>query len=310
MIAKPKEPQPFYGTSLAHSAQGAHAAIFGAPHGTPYGGIDNRYHAASPDAFRAALQEDAAWIQHYDFDFGGRLFPGANFRAVDLGNLKTRSADGPGNREKIETLTRSILNMGAVPLLFGGDDSVPIPFLRGFAEAGPITVVQIDAHIDWRHEREGETEGFSSTMRRASEMGHIAGIVQAGARGIGSARDGEVADAEQWGARIVTSRSIHLDGSESVLRNVDENVPCVICLDLDALDPSVMPAVAYPSPGGLSFFQVTELIAGLSKTTRIAGFSMVEFVPERDHNGTAAFAASRIAAHVLGHIARQTRSEA
>jgi agmatinase len=79
----------------------------------------------------------------------------------------------------------------------------------------------------------------------------------------------------------------------------------LISLDLDVLDSSVMPAVAYPSPGGLSFMQVTNLIAGVAAKAHIAGFAMVEFVPKRDLTGTAAFTAARIATHVIGHVARQ-----
>jgi agmatinase len=194
-----------------------------------------------------------------------------------------------------------------VPVMFGGDDSVPIPFLAGFSEGPAITVLQIDAHIDWRHERDGETQGFSSTMRRASEMDHVWRIVQAGARGIGSARQQEVEDAKQWGARFVPASRIHRDGMESVLDHIEDGSDCVICLDLDALDSSVMPAVAAPSPGGLNYMQLTTLLSGLAAKARIAGLAMVEFVPKRDLTGACAYTAGRIATHALGHVARQSR---
>ena len=64
-----------------------------------------------------------------------------------------------------------------------------------------------------------------------------------------------------------------------------------------------MPAVAYPSPGGMSFLQLTDLISGIAAKARIGGFAMVEFVPKKDLNGTAAFTAGRIAMHVLHHVA-------
>ena len=54
----------------------------------------------------------------------------------------------------------------------------------------PITLVHVDAHLDWRHEVNGETEGYSSPIRRAAEMPWIDKIVQIGMRGIGSARNG------------------------------------------------------------------------------------------------------------------------
>lgn len=301
-----RKPIPaFMGTTRAKNAKGAQLAVFGAPHGSPYKTIDNRPHQGSADAFRLAVASDAAWVDHWDMDFNGRLLPDTGFAAVDLGNLATKSKDGRGNRKKIEGLTKSIVEAGAVPMMFGGDDSVPIPFLAGFAGGPPITVVQIDAHIDWRKEREGEPMGFSSTMKRASEMSHVWRIVQAGQRGPGSARAAEVEAAVGWGSRLVSCRKMHRDGVASVLAHIEPDSLCVICLDLDVMDSSVMPAVAYPSPGGLSFVQLTDLIAGIADKARIGGFAMVEFVPKRDLNGTAAYTAARVALHVLARVARQ-----
>jgi agmatinase len=294
----------FMGATPGKLGAGHTVAVFGAPHGTPYRGINNRVHEKSPDAFRRALQIDHAWIDSWDWDFDGPLFAPNNFKAVDLGNLKTTPRGGKANRKAIEEMTRHIIAHQAIPMVFGGDDSVPIAFLAGYSGAPPITVLQIDAHIDWRNEREKETHGFSSTMRRASEMPHVWRIVQAGARGLGSARAEEVEAARSWGAHIVPARQVHQGGIASVLDHIEAESDCVICLDLDALDSSIMPSVAYPSPGGLSYLQVVDLIAAVSKKARIAGFSMVEFVPGRDSQGNAAFTAARIALHVMAHIAR------
>ncbi len=292
---------PFMGSVSAQSPQGFSAAIFGAPHGTPYAGIENRVHRGAPDAFRLALHPDAEWLTHWDWDLGGPLLKHGQ-TICDLGNLKTKPKDGPGNRALIESTTRSILDVGAVPIMFGGDDSVPIPFIAAYSNQPAIVILQIDAHIDWRNDRFGENLGFSSTMRRASEHDHVWRIVQAGARGLGSAREQDVRDALNWGAHIVTSRVIHHKGIDEVLSHIPEDSDCVITLDLDALDSSQMPAVAYPSPGGLSFTQVTDLISGVATKARIAGFCMVEFVPLRDKLKTAAFTAARIAANVIGRI--------
>jgi len=302
-MAKPATP-PFIGAKKSKTPAGFDAVIFGAPHGTPYKGIDNRVHAGSPKALRAALAADAEWLDHWDFDFGGTLLEGG-FRFADLGDLATSPRDGAANRKRIEAATRRILDAGAIPIMFGGDDSTPIPFIAGFAGGPPITILQIDAHIDWRDERYGERNGFSSTMRRASEQPHVWRIVQAGARGLGSARDREVAEARQWGAHIVTARDIHRGGIEAVLAHIPEDSGCLISLDCDAIDVSQMPAVAYPSPGGLTYTQVTGLIAGVAAKARIAGFAMVEFVPAKDRDGTAAFIAARIVCNVIGRLPRR-----
>jgi agmatinase len=304
-MATPRKIPAFMGTKSARTAKAANAAVFGAPHGTPYKGIDNRIHTKAADSFRMALKDDALWLEHWDFDLDSPMLPNPEFKAVDLGNLATKPADGRGNRKLIESTTRAILKEGAVPIMFGGDDSVPIPFITAFSGGPPITILQIDAHIDWRDERYGERLGFSSTMRRASEQPHVWRIVQAGARGIGSARKAELDIAHEWGPHIITSRRIYHKGLASVLEHIEPDSDCLITLDLDVLDSSEMPAVAYPSPGGLSYVQVTDLIAGVATKAKIAGFCMVEFVPKRDLNGTAAFTAARIAGQVLGHLARQ-----
>ncbi|MCA3556595.1 arginase family protein [Aestuariivirga sp.] len=292
---------PFLGAIRAATPEGFDAAIFGAPHGTPYPEIDNSPHAGAPDAFRSALAADAEWLDHWDFDLGGpRLRHGQ--KICDLGNLKTRPRDGAHNRALIGETTRRILEAGAVPIMFGGDDSAPIPFIAAYSEQPAIVILQIDAHIDWRQERRGEAMGFSSTMRRAAEHDHVWRIVQAGARGVGSAREQEVREALAWGAHIVTAREVHHKGVAEVLRHIPEECNCVISFDCDALDAAEMPAVAYPTPGGLSYTQVTDLIAGVAAKARIAGFCMVEFVPLRDRSKTAAFTAARIAANVVGRI--------
>jgi agmatinase len=294
---------PFLGAQNASSADGFGAAIFAAPHGTPYRGIDNQVHADAANALRAALAGDAEFAQSWDFDFGGPVLGRGGFRLADIGDLPTRSADGPGNRELIAACTRAIVEAGAVPLMIGGDDSVPIPFIEAFAGEGPLTILQIDAHIDWRDERHGERLGFSNTMRRASEMAHVNTIVQVGARGIGSAREAEVRDAERWGAKLITARDVHDRGIGAALDHIPEGSRCLITLDLDALDASVMPAVAYPTPGGLTYTQVTGLIHGVAKKARIVGFDLIEFVPKRDPNGLAAFTAARILWNVIGALA-------
>ena len=128
----------------------------------------------------------------------GRSSP-APITAVDGGDLAWTEADPAANRTAIRQAVATVLARGAAPIIIGGDDSVPIPVLEAFHDRGPLTIVQIDAHIDWRDEVAGERWGLSSTMRRASEMPHVERIVQVGQRAIGSARPGDLADAEGVG---------------------------------------------------------------------------------------------------------------
>ncbi len=280
--------------------------LFGAPHGSTYPGADPSGFAGAAAAIRAASQGDVQFLDSFDFDFGGPLFAGHEPCCVDTGDLPTSVADNAGNRKLIEDKTRAILASGATPLMIGGDDSVPIPFFAGFADHGPIWILQIDAHIDWRDERFGEPLGYSSTMRRASEMPHVAGIVQAGIRGVGSARPREVETARRWGAYLVTAREIHAEGIEAALKHIPAGASVVVTLDCDGLDPSVTPGVAGRAPGGLTYQQAIGLIEGVSQRGRLAGFDLVEFYTPADVDGITALTAARLVVNAIGRIVRQT----
>ncbi len=280
------------------------AVIFGAGHGSAYPGRDS-LSASAAGAIRAASQGDAALIEHWDFDLGGPLFDGKPVSCVDVGDIATAADDNAGNRAGIEAKTREVLAVPAVPILIGGDDSVVIPFLAGFAGHGPVWVLQIDAHIDWRDELHGERHGYSSPMRRASEMKHVAGIVQVGMRGVGSAQPAEIDAAARYGSHLVTAREIHAEGVEAALRHIPDGAPVVITLDCDGLDPSLMPGVAAPTPGGLTYTQAIDLIAGVGRRATIAGFDLVELCPAADAGGLSALTAARLVVNAIGAVVRQ-----
>ena len=296
---------PFMGAASGLAFEAADAVLFGAPHGTPYLNINNEVHAAAPGALRSALAEDARWPDHWDFDLGGPLLGDGSFKLADAGNLITAPLDGPGNRAAISQATSQILAAGAIPMMIGGDDSTPIPFIEALGPAGPLTIIQVDAHIDWRQERRGEPLGYSSTMRRASEFAHVERIIQIGMRGLGSARQEEVEIARDWGAKIITARQVHSTGIDAVMAHVPGGANCMITFDCDALDPAIMPAVMAPTPGGLTYTQSIDLITAVIAKANLIAFDMIEFVPERDPDGIAAITAARIIANTIGCLARR-----
>jgi agmatinase len=279
-------------------------AIIGAPCATPYASV-GAYCAAAPAAIRTAMAEDGADIHHMDFDLGGEIFPGGVISAVDCGDIPYDEATPRSNRKRIRDTICHILDRGGAPLVFGGDDSIPIPIIQAFEGRGDLTIVQIDAHIDWRDEVDGVQMGLSSTMRRVSETPHVANIVQVGARAAGSARVSDYEDALAWGAKFITARQVHEAGIAQVLRHIPKGANVYIALDVDALDPNIVPGVIGPAPGGLTYWHVIGLIEAIAKNARIAGASLVEFVPQNDVNGIGALATARIAVNILGHLARQ-----
>jgi agmatinase len=142
-------------------------------------------------------------------------------------------------------------------------------------------------------------------MRRASELPWVRRIVQVGLRGIGGSGRSELADAKAWGARIFTARDLRLQGMATVLDAIDDDSDCLMTIDCDGLDPSVVPGVLVPQPGGLSYFDVIELMRGVASKATIVGLDVVEFVPERDVQNLGATAVARVVCNALGCIRKR-----
>ncbi|MCO5178219.1 MAG: agmatinase [Thermomicrobiales bacterium] len=285
----------------------ADIAVLGIPYGVPYGmvGVAGPCSAA-PAALRAQSLKFGygMFIEHYDFDHDGPLLGGHDVRIVDCGDALADPLDIPGNSARATAATSEIVARGAVPIMLGGDDSVPIPFFRGFEGHGPVTLIQVDAHLDFRDELDGVREGFSSPIRRASEMPWIDSIVQIGLRGVGSARPAEVQDARDNGNLLVTAGEVRRDGVAALLSRIPTEHPYLITIDLDGLDPSVAPGLSGPAPGGLSYDELAELLAGLVAQGRIAGLDIVEYAPELDVNGHTALVATRLILTLIGALTR------
>ena len=278
--------------------------LFGAPAATPYTSVGN-YCATAPDAIRRAFGWPGV-LGHHDFDIDGFLLPG-DVRARDWGNLDYSETDFASNRASIQHHVTQILDAGAVPLVLGGDDSIPIPVLAAYREHGPLTILQFDAHIDWRDEVSGETQGLSSNMRRASEMGWVENIIQVGARGIGSARAKDRQDALDWGVKFFPMREVMHNGIDPIIDSIPADANLYIALDIDVMDPAVVPAVIGPAPGGFSYWQILDILQAAADKAKIFGFNLAELMPGADIGGRGALVAARLVAMVMGLTARQRR---
>lgn len=298
--------ETFFNLPAASDAQAGSVAIFGAVHGTAYPrSIPDKPGISAPDAVRRAITEASVHVDHWDFDFDGPLLNDGALDVVDLGDVVTHHDDNAGNRAAIEAATRYIRAAGAIPLLIGGDDSAAIPFMRGFSDAETLHILQIDAHIDWRDRIGDEPLGYSSTMRRASELPFVRSMTQVGLRAVGSARREEVETAKRWGSRLVTVRQVRANGVVEIADAIPRDGALLIHIDVDALDPSICPGVNAMSPGGLWLEEVTDLIASAMTGRTLAGFSIVEFQPKADVNGMTATVVGRLICHVLGNLARK-----
>jgi agmatinase len=109
----------------------------------------------APDAIRQQSSIFSDHLDHYDFDFNDVLLADRQVRMVDCGDIDKQLNGGGQNPERITAAIRTILSRGAMPVALGTDEGGFIPVMRAYDAYGALCVVHIDAHIDWRDERDG-----------------------------------------------------------------------------------------------------------------------------------------------------------
>ena len=102
-------------------------------------------------------------------------------------------------------------------------------------------------------------------MRRASEMPWVKAMVQIGLRGIGSARRCEVDDALAFGSVFIRAREVHREGIDACMEKIPAADHYLIPIDADVFDTAIAPGVLFPSPGGLTFDEITYLVREIAR---------------------------------------------
>ena len=283
----------------------ADIAIIGIPFGDPYSmGEASNDQSNAPTHIRRFCERALRGLDRFDFDIGGKLLNDQDIKVVDCGDVIGEAKDISGNHLRSEQAVRKILNAGALPIILGGDHAIPIPVFRALENHGPITLIQVDAHIDWRDTFHGVTQGLSSVIRRASEMDHINEIYQIGLRSAGSARPEEVEAALNYGANLISDMELQDVGMQEILDRIPDKQNYYLTIDADGVDPTIMPAVAGPAPGGVNYSQMRKLIQGLVKKGKVLGMDIVEITPSKDINGITAITAGRFICNLIGSAVR------
>ena len=277
----------------------AQAVIFGVPHGKPYQITQfPNDQSRAPNALRAASSRILIDHEVIDTDMPGKNSV-SQFKIVDGGNIPLIENNIQRHYDDAERAVRYAIKKGVLPVSIGGDDGITNPVIRGLDGLNDITIIQIDAHLDWRDERFGEKDGYSSPMRRASELAHISAIHQIGIRSFGSSKTSDLEEASRWGAKIHSAQKIHADGMKSVVDSLPVGGQFFVSLDVDGLDPSVVPGTTALAPGGIMWWELVELFEGLTRKGNILGLNLVELAPQNDLNQVSMITAGRLILKLL-----------
>lgn len=227
---------------------------------------------------------------------------GEDVRIVDMGDADIVHTDTEKSHANIEFGVRKALKAGALPVVLGGDHSINIPCIRAFDDQEPFHLVQIDAHLDFVDERHGVRHGHGNPMRRAAEKDYVKGLSQIGIRNVSStAKEGYEA-AREMGSDIVSVRQFRKLGVEGMLSRIPDGERYYVTIDIDGFDPSIAPGTGTPSHGGFLYYEVLELLQGLSKRGTVIGIDLVEVAPDYDQTGSTSFLAAQILLNFIGFI--------
>jgi len=233
--------------------------------------------------------------------------PLKKLEVVDYGDVSVVPTSIEHTMTAITETASQIINTGTTLITLGGDHSIALPLLRAHAKKyGPVSLVHIDAHIDtWEAEFEAVPYSHGTPFRYALQEGLIrkGEYMQIGIRGPVS-NENDYIDARELGARIVTIHEVMEKGVTEVLKEVHEQMkgPVYVSIDIDSVDPAYAPGTGTPEVGGLSSYQLLQLVRGLHGLNLI-GFDLVEVSPPFDHGDITAILASNIAFEYLSLLA-------
>jgi agmatinase len=181
--------------------------------------------------------------------------------------------------------------------MLGGEHSISLGMVRELAKKYPhLSVLQLDAHADLRDAYQGTPYNHACVGRRISE---ICPLVQAGVRSISK----EEVDFQR-SSQVVTITDYEIKQNEGwvdkVLGHLTDDV--YLTLDLDVLDPAIMPSVGTPEPGGLSWYETIGFFRLLSQHKKIVSFDLVELSPQLG-NIAPDFLAAKLAYRIMGYVA-------
>ncbi len=237
-----------------------------------------------------AILDASPNLEFYDIETGTEVHRKGIYTAPPLaGNCSPRKLV-----EAVRNTTLNLLKEGKFPVIIGGNHSVSIGSAMAFGEFfTSLSVLQLDAHADLRQVYEGSPFNHACVMARIKEM---IPIVQVGIRSI-SADELPYADRE----RIFPAHELYLNKElyRKALSLLNENV--YITIDLDVLDPSIMPSTGTPEPGGPDYYELMNFLREVARSRNVVGFDVVELCPSPS-NKAPDFVAAKIIYQLLSYI--------
>jgi len=203
--------------------------------------------------------------------------------------------------DRVYRVVQRLIQKEKFVLLLGGEHSVSLGAVRAFKEAFPtLSVLQLDAHADLRNEYLGTRYGQASVMRRIFELCPIS---QVGVRSL-SWEEKRFLRQKKLKPFYMSDLASGAASPDKIVDSLGEDV--YITIDVDVLDPSIMPAVGTPEPDGMSWRQLSDIVQMVARHKHVVGLDLTEFCPEAGPS-SCAFLLAKLAYKLIGCAVPQER---
>ena len=216
----------------------------------------------------------------------------------------TRS-DHPVTSEEMlqvtEQTVQKLIADGKFVVALGGEHSITTGIVEAYRKANPdeaFTIVQIDAHGDLRHEYEGSIHNHACVMKRIVDMGLP--TVQIGIRSI-CREEADLIKEKQLTVFRAREIAMQPDWIERAVSSI-KTKKVFFTIDLDGIDPTLMPGVGTPEPGGLNWYALTTFLRQVFETHEVIGCDVMELAPIVD-SVVSEFTAAKLVYKLIGYQA-------
>lgn len=218
-----------------------------------------------------------------------------------LGEVEPRASSPEAMIQAVYETCSPLLQQGKRTVVLGGEHSVSLGAIRATADYNPsFSILQFDAHADLRDCYQGTPFSHACVMRRAMECHPIEQV------GIRSLSQEEAEFIRKTGLRPFYAPSVLANRKVTLKGLLARLLPDVyITIDLDVLDPSIMPSVGTPEPGGLGWYDLLFFLKHIACERHILAFDIVELAPLPGHVAPD-FLAAKLIYKLLNYIGHGT----
>ena len=241
----------------------------------------------------SAIIEASANMELYDEELRKETYL-SGIHTLDFLEVDAR---GPKEMvDRVRSCIAEIVSDKKIPVMLGGEHSITFGAVKAVKDKFPeLSVLQLDAHADLRESYQGTPFSHASVARRISE---VANLIQVGIRSMSveEAQFMKGSSVKTYAADVMLNNR---NWKEDICKDLKNDV--YISIDLDVLDPGIMPSTGTPEPGGMWWNDVLALIKMVSLKSQIRGFDVVELSPIP---GLVApdFLASKLIYRIMGYI--------